>query len=82
MKKVTVYTSEVCPYCFKAKAMLQANNIEFTEILVEGQARKDLSELTGMYTVPQILFDDEVIGGADDLEVIVNNNTLLSRLED
>jgi glutaredoxin 3 len=66
---VTVYTTIACPYCVRAKALLDARGIGYEEIHVgrEPEARAELAQKTGMMTFPQILIDDQLVGGFDEL---------------
>lgn len=69
MKNVTIYTKDYCPYCKGAKRILGARGIQFNEIDVEFN-QSNLSEMmsrSGRRTVPQIFFENEHIGGYDDL---------------
>ncbi len=65
--KAKVYSFEVCPYCSKAKSLLENKEIEFEEIVIDRSQIKELMKKTKMMTVPQIFLDDELIGGYDDL---------------
>ncbi len=69
MKPVTVYTTDMCPYCSSAKALLRKRGVEYEEINLarDPDARKMLRDLTGMSTFPQILIDGAPIGGFDQL---------------
>jgi glutaredoxin 3 len=82
MKRVTVYTTTYCGYCHRAKAILREHGVPYEErdVTHDANKREWLVETTGMRTVPQIFFDDEPIGGCDDLEVIVDNGELAARL--
>jgi glutaredoxin 3 len=66
---VTVYTTIACPYCVRAKALLDARGIEYEEINLgrDPETRAELAQKTGMMTFPQILIDDELVGGFDEL---------------
>lgn len=68
-KNVVIYTASYCPYCDAAKRLLRSKGIAFREIDVtdDAAAREDLVRRTGRQTVPQIFFDDEPMGGYDDL---------------
>lgn len=68
-KQVTVYTTQYCPYCMRAKNLLKSKGIAFQEVdLTNDQMKRDeLSEKTGCMTVPMIFIGDEFIGGSDDL---------------
>jgi glutaredoxin 3 len=78
MPNVVMYTTEVCPYCVRAKALLNAKGIAFEERHVElsPQGRQFLIDLTGRRTVPQILIDDAPIGGFDELSALNRSGEL------
>ena len=69
MKPVTVYTTNMCPYCNSAKALLNKRGVEYEEINLarDPDARKLLRDRTGMSTFPQIVIDGTSIGGFDQL---------------
>jgi glutaredoxin 3 len=64
-----MYSTAWCGYCVRAKALLQAKGIEFDEINLDDDPdfRQRLLDLTGGWTVPQILVDGEPIGGYTEL---------------
>ncbi|HVU76218.1 MAG TPA: glutaredoxin domain-containing protein [Gaiellaceae bacterium] len=63
-----MYTTRWCGYCVRAKALLDSRGLEYEEIdLGENLDRARLNELTGGWTVPQILIDDRPIGGYTEL---------------
>lgn len=66
---VKVYTTIACPYCVRAKALLDARGIEYEEINLgrDPETRAELAQKTGMMTFPQILIGDELVGGFDEL---------------
>jgi glutaredoxin 3 len=69
MKSVIVYTTDNCSKCVGAKMLLGRREIPFEEINLakDPDGRAKLSELTGMYTFPQIVIDGETLGGFDEL---------------
>lgn len=70
MPKVELYTKLTCPYCYRAKALLNAKGIEPMEIAVDfgGEQKQEMIQRAGgRTTVPQIFIDGEHIGGCDDL---------------
>ena len=70
MANVEIYTWSTCPYCRKAKALLNEKDVDFTEYDITGDeaARNKMSErANGRRSVPQIFIDDKHIGGCDDL---------------
>ncbi len=67
---ITIYTTQTCPYCRRAKELLQKKSLPYREISVDGyfQARAQMTErANGRTTVPQIFFGDHHVGGCDDL---------------
>jgi glutaredoxin 3 len=72
MSKVTVYTKENCPYCVRAKRLLEKKGVAFEEIGVEGDdaLRSWLVEKSGQMTVPQIFVGDRALGGFSDLDAL------------
>jgi glutaredoxin 3 len=64
-----MYTTRWCGYCVRAKALLDAKQLEYEEINLDDDAafRQTLQELTGGWTVPQILIDGKPIGGYTEL---------------
>ncbi|NVZ97517.1 glutaredoxin 3 [Pseudomonas sp. D8002] len=69
MSQVVVYSSDYCPYCSHAKALLRKKGVAFEEIKVDGkpQLRAEMTRKAGRSSVPQIWIGDEHIGGCDDL---------------
>jgi len=66
---VKVYTTRVCPYCIRAKALLAKRGIPFEEVdVTRDDAKRDwLVAASGRRTVPQIFIDGQPIGGSDEL---------------
>ena len=64
-----MYTTRWCGYCIRAKALLEAKQLPYEEIRLEDEPgfRERLQELTGGWTVPQIVIDGEAIGGYTEL---------------
>ena len=64
-----MYTTRWCGYCVRAKALLEAKQLPYEEIRLEDEPgfRERLQELTGGWTVPQIVIDGEAIGGYTEL---------------
>jgi glutaredoxin 3 len=69
MPRVTVYTTEPCGYCRTAKALLQKRGIAYEEINLakDPSGRAELVRMTGMMTFPQVVIDDQPIGGYQEL---------------
>jgi len=69
MARIRVYSTRWCGYCVRAKALLENKGIEYEEISLDDDPafRQKLFELTGGWTVPQILIDGRPIGGYTEL---------------
>ena len=70
MPKITVYSGPSCPYCQRAKMLLQKKGAAFTDVDVKADAAKFdemLAKTGGKKTIPQIFIGDKHIGGCDDL---------------
>ncbi len=83
MNAVRMYTTEVCPYCIRAKALLKQRGVErIDEVRVdlEPAERLKMMELTGRRTVPQIFIGDTHVGGCDDLYALDQRGGLLPLL--
>lgn len=80
MVPVTVYTTKVCPYCVRAKALLDRRGIPYSEVDVshDPDKRSWLVEATGRRTVPQIFIGEEPVGGCDDLYALDAAGKLLT----
>jgi glutaredoxin 3 len=63
--RITIYTTEPCSFCARAKGLLRARGLEFTEInLVKDPiGRVELVSRTGMMSFPQVVVGDELLGG-------------------
>lgn len=80
---VRMYTTEVCPYCIRAKQLLKARGVEnIEEIRVDKtpEERIKMMELTQRRTVPQIFIGNTHVGGCDDLEALDRAGGLLPLL--
>ncbi|NCA69623.1 MAG: glutaredoxin 3 [Sphingobacteriia bacterium] len=69
MPHVTIYATKVCPYCIRARHLLERKGIQYEEIRVD-QDRERMTEMrrrSRRATVPQIFIDDLHIGGYDDM---------------
>ena len=79
MSKIEIYTWQYCPFCIKAKTLLNKKNIQFTEYKIDGDeaAREEMSlRASGRRSLPQIFINDEGIGGCDDLYQLEKENKL------
>lgn len=81
MNNIEIYTSSLCPYCVKAKKLLQTLKLEYNEHNVDDDFDKMCEELSSKYnktvqTVPQIIINGNYIGGYTDLEALYKSGKL------
>ena len=83
MKKVTMYTKPICPYCDKAKELLDSLGIAYEEIDVidNPELREEAIKKYQWMTVPLILAGDELLGGFDDVDALHEKGELLPKLQ-
>ena len=69
MAKVEMYTKQYCPFCVRAKHLLEKLDVDFKEIAIDGDSelREHMISVAGGHTVPQIIINDQAIGGCDEL---------------
>lgn len=73
MAKVEIYSGDYCPYCVKAKALLDKKGVKYTvyDVTADDKAREKMVERTGGYrTIPQIFINDIHYGGCDDIHAL------------
>ena len=83
MKPVKIYTTQMCPYCVRAKKLLQKKNVPYQEIDVswDDDARMQLMQSTGRRTVPQVFIGGTHVGGSDDLYALEQRGELDALLQ-
>ena len=84
MKSVTIYTGPLCNYCEAAKRLLTRNKVEYKEIsiaTVDGAMDEMITKANGKRTIPQIFFDDQHMGGYDDVRALEKENKLQDLLK-
>lgn len=83
MENIVIYTTTSCPFCVKAKKLLERKNAAYTEINVQDSTEKReemIKKANGKRTVPQIFIKDEHIGGCDDLYALDEQGLLDEKL--
>ncbi|MBV9828829.1 MAG: glutaredoxin 3 [Alphaproteobacteria bacterium] len=83
MAKVELYTTMWCPYCARAKDLLEHKGVAFEEISLDEEPRRRdemMKRANGGRTVPQIFINDEHIGGCDDMFALERAGKLDSKL--
>ena len=84
MKKIIMYTGPFCNYCEAAKRLLARNNATYNEIdisKVDGAMDEMIKKANGRRTIPQIFFDEEHIGGYDEVRALEKENRLQDLLK-
>ena len=79
-----MYTGPFCNYCEAAKRLLVRNNAKYNEIdisKVDGAMDEMIKKANGKRTIPQIFFDEEHIGGYDEVRALEKENKLQDRLK-
>ena len=85
MKKILIYSSNICPYCIAAKRLLENLNLKFQEKVIDNQPslRNEMCSVSnGRNTVPQIFIGDKHIGGYDDLKMVYENGELMRLIDE
>ncbi|HEB56410.1 MAG TPA: glutaredoxin 3 [Gammaproteobacteria bacterium] len=82
MMDVTIYTTRFCPYCVRAKALLDSKNVSYAEIDVDNDSKQRtiMEQRSGQTSVPQIFIGEQHIGGCDDLHALEASGELDTRL--
>ena len=72
MPNVQIYTTAICPYCVRAKSLLERKGIGYEELRIEGSRdlMREMLERSKRRTVPQIFIDDYHVGGYDDMAAL------------
>ena len=84
MPPVKMFTTAVCPYCVRAKQLLNARGVEHIEevrIDLLPEERDRMMSMTGRRTVPQIFIGETHVGGCDELMALDNRGALLPLLQ-
>ena len=84
MKNITIYTGPLCTYCDAAKRLLTRNNIPYKEIniaTVDGARDEMIKKANGKQTIPQIFFDNQHIGGYDEVRTLEKEKKLQDLLK-
>jgi glutaredoxin 3 len=84
MQHVKMYTTAVCPYCIRAKNLLQQRGVQAIEeirIDQDAEQRVHMMNITGRRTVPQIFIGETHVGGCDDLMALDSEGKLLPLLQ-
>ena len=82
MTRIQIYTTRWCGYCVRAKALLDQKGIAYDEVSLDDDPgfRRNLFDLTGGWTVPQILIDGAPIGGYSELWQLEKSGALDEQL--
>ena len=84
MKNITIYTGPMCNFCDAAKRLFARNNLTYKEIdisMKDGLREEMIKKANGKRTIPQIFFDDQHIGGYDEVRALEKENKLQELLK-
>ena len=84
MKNITMYSGPLCNFCEAAKRLFLRNNLEFEEIDIsskDGLRDEMIKKANGRRTIPQIFFDDQHVGGYQELRILEKENKLKDLLK-
>jgi glutaredoxin 3 len=75
---VIIYSKSYCPYCIRAKALLDSKGINYQDISIDNDPykRDEMIAKSNRHTVPQIFINDYHVGGSDDLFALDGNGQL------
>jgi GrxC family glutaredoxin len=78
MRNIEIYSTQQCPYCVRARALLNAKGLDYEEIdvSVDQQIMQYMIERSGQRTVPQIFIDGEPVGGFEQLSMLDSSGEL------
>jgi glutaredoxin 3 len=77
MATIIIYTTPYCPYCSRAKQLLDSKQVTYQEIDVSDRSlRGEMTKITGGTTVPQIIINGKLTGGCDDLYALDRSGEL------
>lgn len=76
--QVVMYSTRFCPYCMRARALLDGKGVSYTDIGVDGrpELRAQMVERSGRHTVPQIWIGAHHVGGYDDIALLERQGLL------
>lgn len=84
MSSIIIYTSKICPYCIRAKNLLELKGVVYQELFVDSSpavAAEAVKKSGGKRTVPQIFINDFYVGGCDELYALEKEGKLDSMFE-
>lgn len=78
MATVIMYSTAYCPFCARARQLLEQKGIEYTDIRIDEQPEKraEMIAKSGGHTVPQIFINGQAIGGCDDMYALEDQGRL------
>ncbi len=78
MSKIKVYSTEPCSFCARAKGLLASHGIEYEEVNLskDPAGRLELAQRTGMMSFPQVLIDDQLLGGYAEIQMAADEGRL------
>lgn len=82
MPNIEIYTKDYCPFCFRAKALLDHLELDYTnyEVTFSPDKEIEMNKRSGRFTVPQIFINNQSIGGCDELVALVESGEFFNFL--
>ncbi len=82
MTEIEIYTKNTCPYCFRAKALLDSLGLDYSEYEISDDLSKraEMIKRSNRFTVPQIFINNQPIGGSDELIELVDSGVFATLL--
>ena len=78
MARITVYSTDPCSFCRRVKGLLESRGLDFSEVNLSKDpgGRVELARRTGMMSFPQVLIDDQLLGGFAELQAAAEDGRL------
>ncbi|MCC5014140.1 MULTISPECIES: glutaredoxin 3 [Legionella] len=78
MAEVIMYSTAYCPYCMRARQLLESKGVSYTDIRIDDEPAKrdEMIAKSGRHTVPQIFINGQPIGGCDDMYALEHQGRL------
>lgn len=78
MAEVIMYSTTYCPYCMRARQLLESKGVSYTDIRIDEEPAKrdEMIAKSGRHTVPQIFINGQPIGGCDDMYALEHQGRL------
>ena len=78
MSDIKIYTTPFCPFCYRAKALLDQKGVDYQEVdvMMSADRRQEMTRMAGSHTVPQVFNGDMHIGDCDEIHALERGGKL------